>query len=114
MSLRHRRAILGAATTSPPLSVSVTPSTINEAETLCPIQSSLLTATPSGGTPPYTFLWDFSAGGTGISIDSPTASSTAVTKAGAGISTGTLRCTVTDDVTDTAADTSDITLECGT
>lgn len=111
---RHRRAILGASSDSPPLSVSVAPSSVNEAETLCPIVSSAFTATPSGGTPGYTFAWDFSSGGTGLTIDSPTSSVTTVTKAGSGISSGTLRCTVTDQIPNNAADTASITLECGT
>ena len=101
---------------SPPavLAVSISPGEIDEVLINCPITSSLIVATGSGGAEPYSYAWDWSFGGTGITINSPLFNNTSLTKAGAGIGTGTLRCTVTDDDLNTATNTISITLECGT
>jgi hypothetical protein len=61
--------------------------------------SSLLTA--SGGTPPYTYLWTFFSGGTGITIDFPTFDDTTFSGSHNLDGTtlfGTARCTVTDSL----------------
>lgn len=117
MSLLHMLISGAAKKVAPPpnpLGVNVTPSSINQAETLCPITSPLLTATGSGGASPYSYAWDWLTGGTGLTINSPSSNTTTLTQSGSGIKTGTLRCTVTDDDTDTAVDTASVTMECGT
>jgi hypothetical protein len=62
-------------------------------------------ATASGGTPPYTYAWTWANGGTGITINSPTADTT--TFSGTHVSdgtvlTGTAMITVTDAASATA------------
>ncbi len=61
-------------------------------------------AIASGGTPPYTYQWTWSNGGTGITIDTPTAATT--TFSGTHVSDGTvLSGTALITVTDSAAAT---------
>jgi hypothetical protein len=61
--------------------------------------TSSVTVTATGGTPGYTYAWTFTAGGTGITIDSPTSAATTFSASsmdeGDSFS-GTARCTVTD------------------
>jgi len=56
--------------------------------------------TPSGGTPPYTYLWAYVSGATNISIATPTGSSTYFFGSGAPTSSrsAVFKCTVTDAV----------------
>jgi PKD repeat protein len=63
----------------------------------------LATATPSGGTEPYTYQWSSAPGGL---IGAPTAASTNVTFAVVG--TYTVTCTVTDSANQTASDSVEI------
>ena len=97
-----------------PLSVIVSPASIFGFGISCPTTTGAATATPSGGAGGYLYAWDFTVGGSGMVINSPTSSSTTVTRNGAGASTGTMRCTVTDDDLDTAEDDCAVDTECGT
>jgi hypothetical protein len=66
------------------------------------ITTGVATVSVSGGSGEYTYAWAFTTGGTGITIDSPTASNTAFTASGLSIGsgvTGTATCTVTDTIT---------------
>jgi hypothetical protein len=69
-----------------------------------------------GGTGIYTYAWTWQSGGTGITIDAPTSSSTTFT--GAGMSwgqalSGIARCTVTDTVSSlTATATCEVFITC--
>lgn len=114
MSMFHAMAGILGGGAAPPLSINITPSSLEELEVSCPITTDLATGNESNGTPPYTYLWDFTAGGGGLTINSPTSKSTTVTRASVGAGFSTLRCTVTDDVSDTAADSIQVEMECGT
>jgi len=96
-----------------PLSVNVTPSSISDVDTVCPLTSDPITATAVGGRQSYTYAWAFTAGGGGMTINSPTSSVTTVTVSSEGFRSGTLRCIVTDADFDTASDSMSINLECG-
>lgn len=117
---KYQRGVIGAVArrrlggAAPPLSIIVSPSSLSEFDINCPITTGSATGTASGGAGGYSYAWDWSAGGTGLTINSPSSQSTTVTQSGAGFKTGTLRCTVTDDDLDTAADTSAVDMECGT
>ena len=80
-----------------PLSVSV-PGSFRFSPTT---ETHTLTATPSGGTTPYTYAWT-KVSGSGSITGSTTTSSTTVSMLSN--SSGTYRCTVTDNVSDTAFD----------
>jgi len=95
-------------------SISISPSSIFEDEVSCPIESSLATGSASGGNPPYTYQWTWQTGGSGITILSPTSSSTRFRLGQAGLATGTAKLTVTDDTDQKASDTIEVSLECGT
>lgn len=96
-----------------PLTVDISPNSINEVDGNCPFTSSSLTGQGSGGVPSYTYAWAFISGGAGITINSPSSQSTTFTITSTGLKSGTVRCTVTDQNTDTAIDTASVTLECG-
>ena len=106
--------ITGYAPEQAALSLSISPSSINEFNVTCPITSSGATATPSNGVSPYEYLWTWESGGSGITINSPTAATTTFTNNGGGVASGVAKCTVTDDNDDQANATISVTLECGT
>lgn len=57
------------------------------------------TVTAVNGTPAYTYAWTWASGGSGITIDSPSAATTTFSATGLSVSetrSGTARCTVTD------------------
>jgi hypothetical protein len=61
-----------------------------------------VTVTPSAGTPSYTHSWTWASGGTGITIDAPSAAST--TFSASGLSAGDVRSGIArDTVSDSAA-----------
>lgn len=62
------------------------------------ITSGLVTATPTGGSAPYTYAWSvLSSSPTTVTIDNPSSASTTVTAdASSGEVNCSLRCTVTD------------------
>jgi hypothetical protein len=74
--------------------------------------SASFTATPLGGTAPYTYAWSYVAGPIGIAINSPTsASSTATATLGIGdIIRGFVACTITDNA-GTIVETNQITIQ---
>ena len=76
------------------------------------VTSAAFTATPLGGTAPYTYAWNYVAGPVGISIDSPaTATSTATAILSIGdLIRGFVACTITDNV-GTIVETNQITLQ---
>jgi hypothetical protein len=86
----------------PPMGgVTISPSFIFKSSRTSPsITSGTITATPSGGTAPYTYAWTVvSSSPTTVSITSPGLASTTVTAdASSGEVDCTLRCTVTDAV----------------
>jgi hypothetical protein len=96
-------------TFTPPLSVSISPTTLNAISLASPVISEGATATPTGGLGPYTYSWTRITGTLG-SATSPTLASTnfaAFTSDGESGSS-TFRCTVTDSRSSTA--TADITV----
>ncbi len=99
---------------STPLSVNVSPSTINKFSIGCPHTSASISASASGGEPSYSYAWTWQSGGSGLSINSPTSSSTTITQSGAGFRSGVLLMTVTDQAPDNATDTCSVNMECGT
>ena len=99
---------------NPPLGIIVTPSSINETDPTCPLTSQTISGGAFGGEPSYSYAWDWQVGGGGLVINSPSSQTTTVTVTGnSGSRSGTLRCTVTDQVPDNAADTCSVVMECG-
>jgi hypothetical protein len=84
----------GSAYTSGSTDLSASPSAsvVND-------DATTVTVTPSGGTSPYTYAWDWLTGGDGVIIDSPTAGVTQFTDDAplGDPKYGIARCTVTDD-----------------
>lgn len=66
------------------------------------LTTNFVTASGTGGIPPYTFAWSFQSGGVGITITHPTAAATAFTgHVGSGQElTGTAQCVLTDSIGD--------------
>lgn len=99
---------------APPITLGVTPSSVfgtNNSTGIVLVTSSTATATPTGGTAPYTYAWTKVSGDT-MTATSPTSASTAF-RLGVGpgdVKTATYRCTVTDKNGLTAQDTVSITL----
>ena len=90
------------------VSVSVSPDSHYDAVIVSSGNTSTFTATPSGGTAPYTYSWTLlSQSGDGtVSVDTPTASSTSLDYTGL-VSTGqyvdySFQCTVLDSFGATA------------
>lgn len=82
----------------PPMGLSITPSfVLGERGTVGQVTSSSATATPSGGTGPYTYAWS-KLYGDDMTVLAPTSATTAFRKGlGAGESaSATYRCTATD------------------
>lgn len=114
MSFMHMGTVTAASEVGPdPLGVIVSPSSIFATDPNCPLTSVPFTGTGFGGTAPFTYAWDFQVGGAGMTIDSPSSQVTTVTVSGGGFRSGTLRCTVTDDATDTSTDVASVSMECG-
>lgn len=62
------------------------------------VSSDPSTATPTGGTAPYTYLWTQVSGTAGIDPNTPTLAETQFTdSACSGLSEGVFKCTVTDN-----------------
>lgn len=99
---------------APPISLNVAPSEVfgsGNSMSVILITSGVATATPTGGTAPYTYAWSF-VGGDPMTVTSPTNASTTF-RFGLGPSdarSATYRCTVTDKNGLTAQDTVSITL----
>jgi hypothetical protein len=83
-----------------PVTVSVSPTSINKYSTVSPSTSSSCVATPSGGSGSYSYSWTKVTNNyPGLSIDTPFASSTTVTATGmisGNTWVDTIRCTATD------------------
>ena len=87
------------ASASGALGALVTPGSASAITSTASATTGSVTVTATGGTPGYTYAWTFTAGGTGITIDSPTSAATTFSAAGMteGDSlSGTARCRVTD------------------
>lgn len=95
-----------------PLGLEITPGGINQVSFGCPFTSILLSTVVSGGNPPFTYAWSWFTGGSNMVINNPVNPFTTVTKSNLGVSTGTLRCTVTDADTISAVDDVPVTMEC--
>ncbi|MGQ3081094.1 MULTISPECIES: hypothetical protein [Alphaproteobacteria] len=100
---------------APPMSLSVTPSVTGayngSSPGLISITSSTATATPVGGTGPFTYAWTHLSGDT-LTVTNPNNASTAFRASiGPGDSwSATYRCTATDSLGTTALGSVDITL----
>jgi hypothetical protein len=73
-----------------------------------------VTVTAFAGTSPYTYAWTFASGGSGITINSPTADTTSFTSTSLTEGenrTGQARCTVTDNVAATYTIDVDVDIE---
>lgn len=99
---------------APPITLNVTPSSVSgTGDAISPIliTSSTATATPTGGTAPYTYAWTKVSGDTMTVTNSTSASTAFRTSVGPGdVKTATYRCTVTDKNGLTAQDSVSITL----
>lgn len=99
---------------APPISLNVSPSSVfgeNNSSGVVLITSSTATATPTGGTAPYTYSWAKVSGDT-MTVTASTSASTAF-RLGVGpgdTKSATYRCTVTDKNGLTAQDSVSITL----
>lgn len=96
-----------------PLGVSVSPSSFFDQDNNCPLDSQLITASASGGEPSYSYAWTWQSGGGGLTILSPTSSTTRIRVTTGGAKSGVLLMTVTDQEPDTATDTCSVNMECG-
>lgn len=97
------------------LSALVSPSNLSENVSNGPNTSASVSASASGGSTPYDYAWTWDSGGTGLTIDTPSAQSTTVSSNGTDEEfNGVLKCTVTDDDSDTASDTCSVTIVHGT
>lgn len=81
------------------LSATVSPATLTKVGTVSSLSTVSTTVTASQGTPGYTYAWTWLSGGTGITINSPSAATTSFSSTGLALEetrSGTARCTVTD------------------
>ena len=88
-----------------PLTVTASPSSRTKYGTAADQTTASVTTSASGGTSPYTYLWSWDSGGTGITINSTTSATTTFTATGMAIDeirTGYAICTVTDNVSNVA------------
>lgn len=90
---------------APSLTVALDYNAVSNADTGNPVATTTVTATPSGGTAPYTYAWTFDSRDAGV--DDPTNPTSAGTQFTATGDPGThwsaiARCTVTDDDGNTA------------
>jgi len=105
-------AIFGAAPADP-LALDISPTSLNKFGVSCPITTAAATGNATGGTPPYSFAWSHVSGDV-YTINSPTSDVTTFTRTADGGGSGTYKCVVTDDVSDTAEDSLVVSMECGT
>lgn len=70
-----------------------------------------VTATASGGTGNYTYSWKKVAGGSGISIESPTSRTTTFSHVGTAVTTVVFKCTVSDGVSTVTSSNVTVTFE---
>jgi hypothetical protein len=95
------------AATSAPTSLSIVGSAANQTTAPC-------AASVAGGASPYTYLWTWQSGGSGIVIDSATSASTQFSASGLAVNTtvsGVALCTVTDAYGQTATTTCSVSIE---
>lgn len=99
-----------AAASVKPLTVVVTPSSVAGSGTFPPVVTNPATATPDGGTAPYTYAWTKVTGTAPSQADSPSAASTTFSSTQLpGLINETWKCTVTDAAGFTAEDEVDVT-----
>jgi hypothetical protein len=95
-------SVIGAPTAPPsatPLAVSLNRSSVSGSSTASSITTNSVTATGSGGTSPYTYVWSKVSGDSSISATSSASRTTSFTRTGCVGGTaysGTWRCKVTD------------------
>ena len=95
------------------LVVSATPATLSKFGTSSSLTTSNATATPSGGTAPYTYAWTV-PGGLGVSANSPTSATSSFTATGltpGNVVSCDATITVTDSLGATATDTVHLNFE---
>jgi hypothetical protein len=90
----------GAASIPSALSLTISPSSLTSSGSNSSVTTASTTATPFGGTSPYTYAWTRQSGSTDIAVDSSTSATTTFT--GTSLVSGStydavFRCTVTDD-----------------
>lgn len=115
MSIQHASIATGLGGL-PPLSVTINPASWNATHTNGESpQDKGFEAFPAGGWPGYTYSWAL-IGASGLSFVGGTTSKTCTVRATGSDSsaTGTLRCTVTDTLTDTAQGDATINVQFGT
>ncbi len=96
----------------PAFSVSLSPSYLYTSGAGTPLTSAVVTATPSGGTGPFTYAWTRLSGSASVTATAPTSPSTAFGSGALGVSsarTADWRCTVTDSLAATTS--ADITTD---
>lgn len=87
------------ADSAPYMTLALDHPSIAASETVSPVVTGNVVATPTGGTSPYTYAWTFDSSDPGVSASNPTS---ATTQFGADMDGGDnryaiARCTVTDD-----------------
>lgn len=95
------------------LSASVSPATLTKVGTASSLSTASTTVTPSQGTPGYTYAWTWLSGGSGVTINSPTAASTTFSATGLALEEtrgGVARCTVTDSASATVTKDVSVTI----
>lgn len=115
MSFMHHASTVMAKPAAPPLAATIAPASW---VTSYPnsTQSQVFEAFPTGGAPGYSYSWDFSIPGAGVSITSGTTSKTVTVQASGTdeFRVAELRCTVTDAASGNAQPVAEINLSFGT
>lgn len=96
------------------LAATVSPATCRRGTTNGSLTTPAAVVTASQGTPGYTYAWTWQSGGTGITINSPSASSTtfsAVSLTPGQLRTGVAQCVVTDTASATVTVTVNVEVE---
>lgn len=89
-----------------PISLAISPTSISKSSVSSVVTTAAVTATPTGGTSPYSYSWTRLSGASEITANSPTSASTSFTGDGVpnGVTlTAIFRCTVTDSFGSTAS-----------
>lgn len=91
-SLFYRRGTVGS------FSAIASPTAVTGVDSAGTVTSNACTASPLGGTAPYTYLWQYISGSTAISSDSGTSATTtfSATLSARDSTTGSKRCRITD------------------